>query len=129
MNTNAKLGRPLPCETCGGSTCVCEVARIIWGLEGKLALAEARIRELLAAKEALIASHDVEIEAAKADRANIDWLESICNDKVSDRIEIARSLLRGGYEFGWWSGGKPRFIIARGSLREALAIARQGQTK
>jgi len=68
-----------------------------------------------------------ERDAAMKDAGRIDWIASIVNDGKSDRMEIARSLLRAGYEFGWWESGKPIWFIGHGSLRQAIDAAIAGK--
>ncbi len=75
---------------------------------------------------AQLATAERELAEARADAARINWIASIVNDDKSDRMEIARSLLRGGYEFGWWEGGKPIWFIGHGSLRQAIDAAISG---
>ena len=51
------------------------------------------------------------------DAKRVDWLESQAS---IGRFEIARSLLGGGYEFGFWPLSGPRAEVYDGSLREAI---------
>jgi len=66
-------------------------------------------RELAQAKEQLAVS--------KLDTARLNWIESQVND---GRFEIARSLLRGGYELGFWPKKGPVAEVHSGTFRAAI---------
>lgn len=71
--------------------------------------AEKAIRELLAENDAL-----------KADTERLDWIE---RQAQAQKIEIARSILGRGYEFGLWP--ECRAMVGTGSLREAIDAAKE----
>ena len=53
----------------------------------------------------------------EGDAKRINWLESQAN---VGRFELTRSLLKGGYEFGFWPRSGPIAEVHAGSLRDAI---------
>jgi hypothetical protein len=61
-----------------------------------------------------------EVAALRKDAERLDWIE--CN-VMNGKLEIAQSIYKTGYEFGFWQQGGPRAIVKSGTLRKAIDAA------
>jgi len=89
---------------------------------------DANARHIAAANPATIAALLAELDrtreerdALREDAERIEHLESLVQ---RGRLEIARSLLGAGYEFGHWPKTGPRAVVHTGSLRQAIDSVR-----
>jgi hypothetical protein len=76
---------------------------------------------IAAANPATIAALLAELDRVRGDAERLDYLESMIQ---LGKIEIARSLLGAGYEFGHWVKKGPTVQVHSGSLRAAIDAAR-----
>ena len=63
-----------------------------------------------------------ERDALRADAERLDWIE--CN-VMNGKLEIAQSILKRGYEFGFHQAHKQGAVVKNGTLREAIDAARR----
>jgi len=64
---------------------------------------------------------DAERDALRADAQRLDWIE--CN-VMNGKLEIAQSLFKRGYEFGFHQERKRGAFVGIGTLRQAIDAAR-----
>lgn len=71
-----------------------------------------------------IATLRAEVEGLRADAARLDWLEACAK---AQRVELARSIYKTGYEIGEWPS--MRVTVRSGSLRDAIDAAKTDKEK
>lgn len=64
---------------------------------------------------------DAKLREMEEDAARLDWLEALI---AKGKVEIARSILGTGYEFGHWAKSGPFVTVKKGTLRAAIDAKR-----
>ena len=85
-----------------------------WSLTVTMPQTAAALREYAA-------TMDAERDALRADAQRLDWIE--CN-VMNGKLEIAQSLFKRGYEFGFHQERKRGAFVGIGTLRQAIDAAR-----